>query len=102
VQAYQEDLLTLDELRARMPDLRAKQTALTAAMDALDAQLLDQGTYLKLAQTLEDFLARLRETPRQPLSKTARKCYPAWSKKSSSGANASSSGTASPWATTPF
>jgi site-specific DNA recombinase len=61
VQAYQEDLLTLDELRARMPDLRAKQTALTASVDALDAQLLDQGTYLKLAQTLEDFLARLRE-----------------------------------------
>ena len=27
VQAYQEDLLTLDELRARMPDLRAKQTS---------------------------------------------------------------------------
>ena len=45
-----------------MPDLRAKQTALTASMDALDAQLLDQGTYLKLAETLEDFLARLRET----------------------------------------
>ena len=61
VQAYQEDLLTLDELRARMPDLRAKQTALTASVDALDAQLLDQGTYLKLAQTLEDFLARLHE-----------------------------------------
>jgi len=28
VQAYQEDLLTLDELRARMPDLRAKQAGL--------------------------------------------------------------------------
>jgi site-specific DNA recombinase len=62
VQAYQEDLLTLDELRARMPDLRAKQAALRASIDALDAQLIDQETYLTLAENLEDFLARLRET----------------------------------------
>jgi site-specific DNA recombinase len=62
VQAYQEDLLTLDELRARMPDLRAKQTTLQASIDSLDAQLLDQETYLKLAETLDSFLTRLRET----------------------------------------
>jgi len=62
VQAYQEDLLTLDELRARMPDLRAKQAALQASIDSLDTQVLDQETYLKLAETLEDFLARLRQT----------------------------------------
>jgi site-specific DNA recombinase len=62
VQSHQEDLLTLDELRACMPDLRAKQTTLQASVDTLDAQLFDQETYLKLAQTLEDFLARLRET----------------------------------------
>lgn len=62
VQAYQEELLTLDELRARMPDLRAKQASLKASLDSLDAQLLDQDSYLKLAENLEDFLARLRET----------------------------------------
>ena len=62
VQAYQEDLLTLGELRARMPDLRAKQTSLQASIDALEAQLLDRETYLKLAEDLESFLARLRET----------------------------------------
>ena len=61
VQAYQEDLLTLDELRARMPDLRAKQTSLKASLDALDAQQIDRETYLKLAENLESFLARLRD-----------------------------------------
>ncbi len=62
VQAYQEDLLTLDELRARMPDLRAKQAGLQASLDALDAHQIDQETYLKLAENLETFLARLRDT----------------------------------------
>jgi site-specific DNA recombinase len=62
VQAYQEDLITLEELRSRMPDLRSKQTSLQASTDALDAQLLDRDTYLKLAENLENFLARLRDT----------------------------------------
>jgi site-specific DNA recombinase len=61
VQAYQEDLLTLDELRARMPDLRAKQTSLQASLDALDAAQIDQETYLKLAENLESILARLHD-----------------------------------------
>ncbi len=62
VQAYQEDLLTLDELRARMPDLRAKQANLQGSVDGLNAQMLDQDSYLKLAENLESFLARLRDT----------------------------------------
>lgn len=60
VQAYQEELLTLDELRARMPELRAKEASSRAAIASLDAQLLDQETYLKLAQDLEGFLAQMR------------------------------------------
>ena len=62
VQAYQEDLLTLDELRARMPELRAKETSLRGALASLDAQLLDHETYLALAENLEGFLTRLRDT----------------------------------------
>jgi site-specific DNA recombinase len=61
LQAYQEDLLTLEELRSRMPDLRAKQASLQAALDALDAAHIDQEAYLKLAENLEGFLARLRD-----------------------------------------
>jgi DNA invertase Pin-like site-specific DNA recombinase len=61
VEAYQEQLLSLAELRSRMPALRAKQQTLAAQLDALDAQLLDQQAYLKLAETLDGFLARLRD-----------------------------------------
>jgi len=62
VQAYQEDLLTLEELRTLMPDLRAKETSLRSSLASLDAQLVDRDTYLKLAENLEGFLTRLRET----------------------------------------
>ena len=60
--AYQENLVSLDELRARMPDLRARQTSLSHQAQALDAQLADREVYLKLAGNLEDFLATLRKT----------------------------------------
>ena len=62
LEAYQEQLVTLDELRARLPALRARQTSLQASIDALQAQLLDRDTYLKLAEDLETFLTRLRDT----------------------------------------
>ena len=60
--AYQEDLLSLDELRARMPDLRARETSLRHQARALDAQLADREVYLKLAENLEGFLAALRKS----------------------------------------
>jgi site-specific DNA recombinase len=62
VEAYQEQLLSLNELRGRMPALRAKQQTLHAQLDALEAQLADQQTTLKLAENLEGFLGRLRDT----------------------------------------
>jgi site-specific DNA recombinase len=62
VEAYQEQLLSLDELRGRMPALRAKQHTLAAQLDALQAQLADQQTTLRLAEDLEGFLGRLRDS----------------------------------------
>jgi len=59
--AYQEQLITLDELRARMPELRARETSLRHQLDALDAQLADREVYLQLADNLQDFLAGLRD-----------------------------------------
>jgi site-specific DNA recombinase len=59
--AYQEELISLDELRARMPELRARQTNLRHQLDALDTQLADRDVYLKLADNLEDFLTGLRD-----------------------------------------
>jgi site-specific DNA recombinase len=60
IQAYSEQLITIDELRARMPDLRAREQNLRAQLDALHAQAADRDAYLKLAGDLEGFLARLR------------------------------------------
>jgi site-specific DNA recombinase len=59
--AFQEELISLDELRARMPDLRARETSLRHQIEALDTQLADREVYLKLADNLEDFLTGLRE-----------------------------------------
>ena len=59
IEAYAEQLITIDELRARMPHLRARETSLRGQIDALDAQLADRDACLKLAGDLEGFLAQL-------------------------------------------
>jgi site-specific DNA recombinase len=59
IDGYQEQLLTLEELRARTPELRKRETTLQAQLDALNAELHDAETYLKLTETLEAFRARL-------------------------------------------
>ena len=61
ITAFSEQLLTIDELRARMPDLRARETSLKDQIAALDAQAADRDSYLRLADDLEGFLARLRQ-----------------------------------------
>jgi site-specific DNA recombinase len=61
IEAYQEQLISLEELRARTPALRKRQSTLRAQLDALDAELHDAETYLQLADTLEGFLGRLAD-----------------------------------------
>ena len=60
VEAYSEQLITIDELRAKMPHLRAREASLRGQLDALDTQAADRDAYLKLAGDLEGFLAQLR------------------------------------------
>jgi len=60
IEAYSEQLITIDELRAKMPHLRAREQNLRGQLDALDAQAANRDSYLKLAGDLEGFLARLR------------------------------------------
>ncbi len=60
ITAFSEQLLTIDELRTRMPALRARETGLKDQIATLDAQAADRDAYLKLAGDLEGFLARLR------------------------------------------
>ncbi len=57
--AYQEDLLSLDELRQRMADLRKRQQTIKAELAPLEAGLIDKDATLRLAQDHE----RLPLTP---------------------------------------
>jgi site-specific DNA recombinase len=61
IEAFGEQLITIDELRARMPDLRAHETNLRNQIQALDTQLADRQAYLTLATDLEGFLTQLRQ-----------------------------------------
>lgn len=61
IEAYQEELITLDELRERMPALRTRERTISAQLEAIDAELADAETYLKLADGLERFLTRLND-----------------------------------------
>jgi uncharacterized protein YhaN len=58
--AYQEELLSLEQLRERMPMLRQRQRALRAELQAITDQANDRAAFLRLAETLTAFLTRLR------------------------------------------
>src|SRR6202163_4162058 len=60
--AYQEQLLSLEQLRERMPPLRQREQTLRAELQAIADQTSDQGTFLRLAETLAAFLSGLRST----------------------------------------
>jgi site-specific DNA recombinase len=58
--AYQEELLSLEELRKRMPELRKREQTIQSELHSLEAATVDQQTYLRLADNIELFLSRLR------------------------------------------
>jgi len=58
--AYQEGLLSLEQLRERMPALRHRKQTLSAELQAITDQTNDRVAFLRLAETLTAFLARLR------------------------------------------
>jgi site-specific DNA recombinase len=62
VTAYQEDLLSLDEVRRRMPELRAREQSMRAALQAILDQAADRMSFLRLAETLTAFLKRLHQS----------------------------------------
>ena len=58
--AYQEGLLSIEQLRERMPGLRGREQTLGAELQAIADQINDRAAFLRLAETLTAFLARLR------------------------------------------
>jgi site-specific DNA recombinase len=57
--AYQENLLTLAELRRRMPELRKQQQAIQSELTSMELAASDQSRYLRLTHTLTEFRQRL-------------------------------------------
>ena len=60
VTAYQEGLLSLEELRDRLPDVRRREQGVRAELQSLTDQAADRTATLRLAETLSAFLKRLR------------------------------------------
>jgi site-specific DNA recombinase len=58
--AYQEDLLSLEQLRERMPPLRQREQALRTELQSIVDQTRERAAYLRLAETLSAFLTRMR------------------------------------------
>ena len=57
--AYQEDLIQLDELRSRMPELRKREKSLNEELNCIESDLVDQRSFLKIAENMESFLSTL-------------------------------------------
>ena len=60
VTAYQEELITLAELRQRIPNLRKQENAVASELRSIDLASQDQSRYLRLAETLSEFRGKLR------------------------------------------
>ena len=58
--AYQEALMSIEQLRERMPGLRQRDQALRAELQGIADQANDRAAFLRLAENLRAFLARLR------------------------------------------
>jgi site-specific DNA recombinase len=58
--AYQESLVSLAQLRCRIPELRKQDQAVQAELQSLETAAGDQTRYLRLVVTLADFHARLQ------------------------------------------
>jgi site-specific DNA recombinase len=60
--AFQEALMSIEQLRERMPALRQREQALRAELQAITDQANDRAAFLRLAETLTAFLTRLRSS----------------------------------------
>jgi len=60
--AYQEDLLGLSDLRDRAPALKKKIAALESEQQNLGVRALEDQKWIEINQSLENFVARLNQT----------------------------------------
>jgi site-specific DNA recombinase len=60
INAYQEGLVTLPQLRHRTPELRRQMQAVESELHSLEMAAVDEARYLQLAETLATFRGKLR------------------------------------------
>jgi len=60
--AYQEGLMQLPELRSRVSVLRKKDAALSSELQAIESRMVDEETHLKLINGMGEFLSRIRNS----------------------------------------
>ena len=58
--AYQEELITLEQLRQRMPELRKQEKAVRSELESLHMAATDKARYLRVVDSLSKFRARLK------------------------------------------
>ena len=61
ITAYQEGLVSLAQLRQRMPELNKKSQCVESELQSLETAAVDQARYLQLAESLDGFRIKLRE-----------------------------------------
>ena len=59
ITAYQEGLLSLSQLRERMPDLNKRAKTVEAELQSLETGAMDEAKYLQLAENLSAFRKKL-------------------------------------------
>jgi len=60
IDAYQEGLIELSELRQRVPELKKRQLALTKELEGLNLQALEQNQLLEVNPSRERFLQQIK------------------------------------------
>ena len=60
--AYQEGLVQLPELRGRVHGLRKRDSALTSELQSIESRMVDEEMYLQFVGRIDDFLSRVRQS----------------------------------------
>jgi len=60
--AYQENLLSLSELRTRIPELKKRESALKSELQNLEISEINKKGFLEFASNTENFLNQLRQS----------------------------------------
>jgi len=60
--AYQEGLVQLPELRGRIHGLRKRHSALISELQSIESRMVDEEMYIQLVGRLDDFLSHIRQS----------------------------------------